>query len=106
MGYTLSGWADVPVQIRFILDSPDQVGEFLQGLQQSVLGAYVKPQGATEMRESLGALTPGQMEHTLWVRLVAPVEIMPVVVGQLTELCNKVFPRVRGDDGQGPTASY
>lgn len=107
MGYALSGWADLHIEVRYVLEDLDQFGEFLRSLRESPMtAAYVTVGGGSSAREGLGAMAPGLSEHATWVHVQAPVELLQLVLADLIDVCNRVFPRVRGEDGEGPTASY
>lgn len=106
MGYQLGGWADFPVELRFILEHPDQFNELAKGLQDPMLVGAVSMKTASSLRESLGGVVAGQMESTIWLHVSAPVDRLSVVMSGLFDVCNRVFPRVRGNDGEGSTDSY
>lgn len=96
VGYRLSGYADVMVELRWIMeDDPDGFMEFAGWLDANQGSVTVLPMGAGD--EPLGAMVTGQVEQTKWLRVQCPVSILDRVLSELRQACDRAFPRVAGE---------
>jgi hypothetical protein len=98
MGYAWSGYTEMVVEIRWVPDqlgeTGDQFGDFVRGVND-IMGAELLP--STQGGELLGAMVEGQSENVHWVRIQGPPLLVMLGLTTLRQLCDRVFPRVRGD---------